>query len=61
MPTTAFERTVLIRSQDRKVYIDPATLTSSSDRTIIVEQQNRLISIKRKPTSADRVVYANED
>ncbi len=61
MPSTQFERTVLVRSQDRKVYIDPATLTSSSDRTIIVEQQNRLVSIKRKPTSADRVVYANED
>jgi len=61
MPSTPFERTVLIRSQNRIVYIDPATLTSSSDRTIIVEQQNRLVSIKRKPTSADRVVYANED
>ena len=61
MPSTQFERTVLVRSQSRIVYIDPVTLTSASDRTIIVEQQNRLVSIKRKPTSADRVVYANED
>ena len=61
MPTTASERTVLIRSQSRVVFIDPATLTSSNDRTVIVEQQNRLVSVKRKPTSADRVVYASED
>ena len=61
MPSTQFERTVLIRSQSRVVFIDPATLTSSSDRTVIVEQQNRLVSVKRKPTSADRVVYASED
>ena len=37
MPTTQFERTVLVRSQ------------------------NRLVSVEKKPTSADRVVYANED
>ena len=61
MPSTQFERTVLVRSQDRKVYIDPATLTSSNDRTIIVEQQDRRISVERKPRSADRVVYASED
>ena len=61
MPSTQFERTVLVRSQSRIIFIDPSTLTSSSDRTIIVEQQNRLVFINRKPTSADRVVYANED
>ena len=61
MPSTRFERTVLIRSQNRIVYIDPATLTTSKERTAIVEQQDRRISIERKPTSADRVVYANED
>ena len=61
MPTSPSERTVLIRSQSRKVYIDPATLTSSSDRTIIVEQQDGRVFVKGKPTSADRVVYANED
>tara|TARA_R110002012_G_scaffold321451_1_gene549261 strand:- start:1327 stop:1512 length:186 start_codon:yes stop_codon:yes gene_type:complete len=61
MPSTPFERTVLIRSQNRIVYIDPATLTTSKERTAIVEQQDRRISIERKPTSADRVVYANED
>ena len=61
MPTTASERTVLIRSQDRKVYIDPANLTSSKDSTIIVEQQDIRVSIERKPTSADRVVYASEE
>jgi len=61
MPSTPFERTVLIRSQNRIVYIDPATLTTSKERTAIVEQQDRRVSIERKPTSADRVVYANED
>ncbi len=61
MPSTQFERTVLIRSQNRIVYIDPATLTTSKERTAIVEQQDRRVSIERKPTSADRVVYANED
>jgi hypothetical protein len=61
MPSTQFERTVLVRSQSRIVYIDPATLTSSKDRTVIVEQQDRRVSVERKPTSADRVVYANED
>jgi len=61
MPTTQYERTVLVRSQPRIVYIDPATLTSSNDRTVIVEQQDRRVSVERKPTSADRVVYANED
>ena len=61
MPSTQFERTVLVRSQSRIVYIDPATLTTTKERTIIVEQQDRRVSIERKPTSADRVVYANED
>jgi len=61
MPSTQFERTVLIRSQNRIVYIDPATLTTAKERTVIVEQQDRRVSIERKPTSADRVVYANED
>ena len=61
MPSTQFERTVLIRSQSRIVYIDPATLTTAKERTVIVEQQDRRVSVERKPTSADRVVYANED
>jgi hypothetical protein len=61
MPTTQYERTVLVRSQSRIVYIDPATLTTAKERTVIVEQQDRQVSIERKPTSADRVVYANED
>lgn len=61
MPSTQFERTVLIRSQSRIVYIDPATLTTAKERTVIVEQQDRRVFVERKPTSADRVVYANED
>ena len=61
MPSTQFERTVLVRSQSRIIYVDPANLTSSKDRTIIVEQQDRRVSVERKPTSADRVVYASED
>ena len=61
MPSTQFERTVLVRSQSRIIYIDPATLTTSKERTVIVEQQDRRVSVERKPTSADRVVYASED
>ena len=35
--------------------------TSPSERTVLVRPQNRFVFIKRKPRSADRVVYANED
>ena len=61
MPTSPSERTVLVRPQNRLVFVDAQTTTSSKDRTVIVEKQNRFVFIKRKPTSADRVVYANED
>ena len=61
MPTSPSERTVLVRSQNRLVFVDSQTTTSSKDRTVTVEKQNRFVFIKRKPRSADRVVYANED
>ena len=35
--------------------------STSAERTVLVRSQNRLVSVERKPTSADRVVYANED
>ena len=61
MPTSVAERTVLVRPQTRLVFVDAQTTTSSKDRTVIVEKQNRFVFVKRKPRSADRVVYASED
>lgn len=61
MPTTSLERTVLVRSQNRLVFVDAQTSTTSKDRTVNVEKQDRFVFIERKPRSADRVVYANED
>ena len=61
MPTSVAERTVLVRPQTRLVFVDAQTTTSSKDRTVIIEKQNRFVFVKRKPRSADRVVYANED
>ena len=61
MPTSVAERTVLVRPQTRLVFVDAQTTTSSKDRTVLIEKQNRFVFVKRKPRSADRVVYANED
>lgn len=35
--------------------------TISGARTVLIRAQLRKIYIERKPTSADRIVYANED
>ena len=61
MPSTPAERTVLVRQEIRLVFVDTKNTVSSLDRTVLVKSQDRLVSIERKPTSADRVVYANED
>ncbi len=36
-------------------------MSTSAERTVRVSAENRLVFIEKKPTSADRVVYANED
>tara|TARA_R100001510_G_scaffold43932_1_gene40420 strand:+ start:262 stop:447 length:186 start_codon:yes stop_codon:yes gene_type:complete len=61
MPSTPAERTVLIKQEKRLVFVDIKNTISSRDRTVLVKAQDRFISIERKPTSADRVVYANEE
>ena len=45
MPTSIAERTVLVRPQNRLVFIDAQTTTSSKDRTVTVEKQNRFVFI----------------
>lgn len=57
MATTAAERTVRVRSENRLVSI----LGLDTNRTVRVRYEKRIIFIEAKPTSADRVVYANED
>jgi hypothetical protein len=61
MPSTPAERTVLVKQEKRLVFVNIKNTTNSRDRTVLVKAQDRLVSIERKPTSADRVVYANED
>ena len=61
MPSTPAERTVLVKQEKRLVFVDIKNTNSSRDRTVLVEAQDRHVSIERKPRSADRVVYANED
>lgn len=61
MPSTPAERTALVVQEKRVIFVDIKNTVSSKDRTVIVKAQDRLVSIQRKPTSADRVVYANED
>lgn len=57
MTTTAAERTVRIPFDNRLVFVLPI----DTNRTIRVRAQNRIVFVEKKPTSADRVVYANED
>jgi len=35
--------------------------TTSAERTVLVRSERRLVVVERRPTSADRTVYANED
>jgi hypothetical protein len=57
MTTTAAERTVRIPFDNRLVFVLPI----DTNRTIRVRAQNRIVFVEKKPTSADRIVYANED
>ena len=36
-------------------------MSTSAERTVRVPEQKRIVTIFGKPTSADRIVYANED
>lgn len=36
-------------------------MSTSAERTVRVPEQKRIVTVFSKPTSADRVVYANED
>jgi len=36
-------------------------MSTSAERTVRVSEQIRIEYVEKKPTAADRVVYANED
>ena len=36
-------------------------MSTSAERTVRIPAEVRIIFVENKPTSADRVVYANED
>jgi len=36
-------------------------MSTSAERTARVNAESRLVFVEKKPTSADRIVYANED
>ena len=36
-------------------------MSTSAERTYLVEQENRKVYIERQSTSAERTVYASED
>jgi len=36
-------------------------MSTSSERTVRVPEEIRIVFVEKKPTSADRVVYASED
>ena len=57
MTTTAAERTARIPFENRLVFAEAI----DTNRTVRVRSQNRIVFVERKPTSADRIVYANED
>jgi hypothetical protein len=55
--STVAERTVLVPDQVRLVFID----LFDENRIVNVRAENRTVNVERKPNSADRTVYANED
>jgi len=55
--TTAAERTVRIPDESRLVFVD----LFDEYRVVRVREQYRTVNVERKPNSADRTVYANED
>ena len=36
-------------------------MSTSAERTVLVPAEVRIVYMEKKPTAADRVVYANED
>jgi hypothetical protein len=36
-------------------------MSTSAERTVRIPEERRIVTVFSKPTSADRVVYANED
>lgn len=54
--STAFDRTVRVRTEQRLVYINGATTTTVKERTAIVQKESRIVIPKRETTAADRTV-----
>tara|TARA_R100000995_G_scaffold84920_1_gene65847 strand:- start:3462 stop:3638 length:177 start_codon:yes stop_codon:yes gene_type:complete len=54
--STGFDRTIRVRSEQRLVYIDGATTTTTKERTIIVQKENRVVLPKRETTALDRTI-----
>ena len=59
--STAAERTVRVRSENRFVFVDRDRLDTSKGRTVRVPEENRTVKVERQETAGDRTVYANED
>ena len=53
---TTFDRTIRVRSEQRLVYIDGATTTTTKERTVIVQKENRVVFPKRETTASDRTI-----
>lgn len=54
--STAFDRTVRVRTEQRLVYVGGDTATTAKERTILVQKENRVVVPKRETTAADRTV-----
>ena len=54
--STGFDRTVRVRTEQRLVYIDGATTTTTKERTTIVQKENRVVLPKRETTASDRTI-----
>ena len=54
--STGFDRTIRVRSEQRLVYIDGETTTTTKERTIIVQKENRVVLPKRETTALDRTI-----
>jgi len=54
--STAFDRTVRVRTEQRLVYINGVTTTTVKERTAIVQKESRVVIPKRETTAADRTV-----
>ena len=54
--STAFDRTVRVRTEQRLVYVGGDTATTAKERTILVQKETRVVVPKRETTAADRTV-----